>query len=321
LKAIHFHDNTLFLATVPLPKHHNSDALLRICSAGICNTDIEITRGYIPGFNGIPGHEFFGCVESVPDPSLNHLIGTRVTSEINCGCGTCSYCKQGLERHCPDRNVIGIINHDGAFAEYISVPRSSLVSIPDTISDNNALFIEPLAAACEIQEQIRILPEHTLLLLGDGKLAHLIALTLLPTGCTLQVAGKHEWKTSLLKSAGIDASTDHTTFSDHSYDIVIEATGSAAGFEEAVAKVRPRGTIVLKSTYASGFSFNPAPIVVNEISLIGSRCGRFSAAIDFLEKERPDLTYLISKRFPLSEGVAAFAAAQQPDVMKVVIDT
>ena len=296
------------------------EIVIRVSSAGICNTDIEITRGYIPGFKGIPGHEFFGYVDQVPDFSLNHLIGKRVTAEINCGCGSCLFCRQNMERHCPDRTVIGIVNRNGAFADCISVPVRNVVRIPDTISDDNALLIEPLAAALEIQEQIAIKPDHRVLLLGDGKLAHLIALTLKAAGCSLNVAVKHAWKSELLRSRGIDTVPDHTTLPDHYYDIVIEATGSPPAFNEAMNKVRPRGTVILKSTYANGFAFNPASTVVNEISIIGSRCGRFAAAIEFLRKERPDLTYLISQRFPLHEGVAAFEAAQQPDVMKVAID-
>jgi threonine dehydrogenase-like Zn-dependent dehydrogenase len=303
----------------PLPSSPR-ELLIRVSSAGICNTDIEITRGYVPGFSGIPGHEFFGYVESVPYPVHNRLIGKRVTAEINCACGNCSFCNQGLSRHCRNRTVIGIVNRDGAFAEYISVPVENVVLIPDTISDNNSLFIEPLAAALEIQEQVKILPEHEVLILGDGKLAHLVALTLKPTGCRMKVSGRHEWKAQLLRDRGIDALVNRQDIPDRVFDIVIEASGSPAAFQEGLAKVKPRGTLVLKSTYVQSFSFNPASVVVNEITLIGSRCGRFAAAIAFLEKERPDLSYLISKRFPLVEGIAAFAAAQQPDVMKVVID-
>ncbi len=303
----------------PLPSLPR-ELLIRVSSAGICNTDIEITRGYVPGFNGIPGHEFFGYVESVPDPVHNHLLGKRVTAEINCACGNCSFCNRGLGRHCPVRTVIGIVNRDGAFAEYISVPVENVVTIPDTISDNNALFIEPLAAALEIQEQVKILPEHEILILGDGKLAHLVAITLKPTGCRMKVSGRHEWKVQLLRDHGIDAAVNRQDIPDRIFDIVIEASGSPAAFQEGLAKIRPRGTFVLKSTYAQAFPFNPAQVVVNEITLIGSRCGRFASAIEFLEREQPDLSYLISRRFPLSEGIAAFEAAQRPDMMKVVID-
>ena len=320
MKALHYHDQLCYIPDFPAPENKSDEIIIQIASAGICNTDIEITRGYVPGFNGIPGHEFYGYVASVPDASYDSLIGKRVTAEINCGCGKCSFCKADLERHCPDRTVIGIVNRNGAFAEYISVPVPSLVPLPDTIPDDSALFIEPLAAALEIQEQMAILPDHRVLLIGDGKLAQCLALTLKPTGCSLQVAGRHEWKTVLLQQQGISTTLDHASLPDHAFDIVIEASGSSAAFGEALTKVRPRGTIVLKSTYAKGFSFNPAPVVVNEITILGSRCGRFSSAISFLENHRPDLSCLISKRFPLTDGVMAFETAQRKDTMKVVID-
>jgi threonine dehydrogenase-like Zn-dependent dehydrogenase len=269
---------------------------------------------------GIPGHEFIGCVESVPDPALQHLIGKRVTAEINCGCNRCSFCRSGLERHCPDRTVIGISSRDGAFAEYIAVPAGVLVSVPDSLSDTNALFIEPLAAALEIFEQIGVPADRETLIIGDGKLAHLIALVFKAAGCRMQLFGKHPWKVGLLRDRGIAATIDRGDITGKTYDIVVEASGSPAAFHEGLALVKPRGTFVLKSTYASSFSFNPASVVVNELTLIGSRCGRFAAAIEFLEREKVDLSYLIGKRFPIEEGVEAFTAAQRSDMMKVIID-
>jgi 2-desacetyl-2-hydroxyethyl bacteriochlorophyllide A dehydrogenase len=319
MKALFF-NKTLSLVDVERPTPPSEEALVRVTSAGICNTDIEITRGYIPDFTGIPGHEFFGYVESVSDPAHQHLIGKRVTAEINCACNRCSFCGQGLQRHCPGRTVIGISNRNGAFAEYITLPLDVLVPIPDFISDDTALFIEPLAAALEIFEQIAIPPDRDVLIIGDGKLAHLIALALKPSGCGLKLFGKHAWKVKLLHDRGIDATTDRGEISGRLFDIVIEASGSPAGFHEGISLVKPRGTVVLKSTYARSFSFNPAPIVVNELTLIGSRCGRFSAAIEFLKRERIDLSYLIGKRFPLNQGLAAFSAAQQSDMLKVIID-
>lgn len=320
MKALHFNTSLTTINDYPVPATQQDDVLIQVSSTGICNTDIEITRGYIPGFNGIPGHEFIGFVESGPENLLANLRGKRVTAEINCGCGVCDYCRRDLSRHCPDRTVIGIDKRNGAFAEYISVPAGNIITIPDTISDNNALFMEPLAAALEIQEQISIRPDSNVLLLGDGKLAHLIALTLKPVVCQFTVAGKHARKTDLLQQQGITTTLIHHTLPDHSFDIVIEASGSPAAFDEALRKVRPRGTVILKSTYANGFQFNPAAVVVNEITLLGSRCGRFRRAIDFLENNSVDFTYLISKRFPLSDGITAFSAAQQSNIMKVVID-
>jgi threonine dehydrogenase-like Zn-dependent dehydrogenase len=320
MRALHFHQNLSLVSNFPEPEPSPGSVRIQVTAAAICNTDLEITRGYIPDFNGIPGHEFFGQVDAVADTAHRELIGKRVTAEINCGCGVCAWCREGLERHCPDRTVIGINNRNGAFSQYCTVPAANIVAIPPAISDDNALFIEPLAAAFEIQDQISISRDSKVLLLGDGKLAHCIAWSLLPTECRLRIGGKHAWKTALLQKCGFDATIDHSLFSDNEFDIVIEASGSPGAFNEAIAMVRPRGTIVLKSTYSKGFEFNPAAVVVNEISLIGSRCGQFSSSIAFLEKHSPDLSYLISKRFPLSEGICAFAAARQPDIMKVVLD-
>ncbi len=319
MKAI-VSDGKLYLSDVERPKAAPGEALIRVAAAGICNTDIEITKGYVPGFHGILGHEFFGYVEEAPDHDRTGLIGRRVTAEINCACTTCSYCRRGLMRHCPDRTVLGISNRDGAFAEYVSVPVGTIVPIPDSIKDDDALFIEPLAAALEILDQVDIPADSDALIIGDGKLAHLIAHALKPTGCRLKLFGKHAWKVRLLKERGIDATIDRSETEGRRFDVVVEASGSPAGFNEGLSLVKPRGTIVLKSTYAGSFPFNPAAVVVNEITLIGSRCGGFSAAIAFLERERIDLSYLISRRYPLREGLAAFSAAQSSDAMKIVID-
>ncbi len=317
MRSIYF-DKTLACREVQRPVPHKNEALIRVDYAGICNTDIEITRGYVPGFSGIPGHEFIGRVETAPGD--DRLLGKRVTAEINCACGGCPFCAQGLGRHCPNRTVIGIDKRNGAFADYIAVPAGNVVPVPDAISDDNALFIEPLAAALEIQEQIAVPPESEVLVIGDGKLAHLIALTLSVTGCRLLLFGKHQWKVRLLCDRGITASIDRGLLAGRQFDIVVEASGSPDGFREGFQLVKPRGTLVLKSTFAQSFPFNPAAVVVNEITLLGSRCGRFDRAVDFLQKNRIDLSYLISRRFPLADGVAAFEAAQRPDVLKVIID-
>ena len=319
MRSLVFSDR-LLLEESDIPVPPPGEALIKVSASGICNTDIEITRGYVPGFSGIPGHEFIGSVESVPSPRYEHLLGRRVTAEINCGCGHCPFCEAKLARHCPDRTVIGIIKRNGSLAEYISVPVENIIEIPDSISDENALFIEPLAAALEILEQYPIRPEHRVLIIGDGKLAHLIALTLKSTGCDLIVSGKHRWKTDLLNQRNITAVTNRSDITAEMFDIVIEASGSPQAFNQGLAQVKPRGIFFLKSTYARDFSFNPAGVVVNEITLIGSRCGQFAHAIEYLEREQPDLSYLISRRFPLSDGIAAFSAALQPDVMKVILD-
>jgi 2-desacetyl-2-hydroxyethyl bacteriochlorophyllide A dehydrogenase len=319
MKALTF-NKKLSVSDVQPPTPADNEALIRVSAAGICNTDIEITKGYIPGFSGILGHEFFGHVQSIFDSAYSHLIGKRVTAEINCACHQCSFCKSGLKRHCPHRTVIGISNRNGAFAEYITVPVDTIITIPDTISNDNALFIEPLAAALEILEQIDISPDHDVLILGDGKLAHLIAHVLKSTGCKMKLFGKHAWKVNRLKERNIDAAIDSAEKAGRTYDVVIEASGSPAGFHRGLSLVKPRGTFVLKSTYAQPFLFNPAPVVVDELTLLGSRCGPFPAAIEFLQRERIDLSYLISKRFPLNKGLAAFEAAQERDTLKVVID-
>lgn len=297
----------------PLP----NETLIRINKAGICNTDLEITRGYMKGFNGILGHEFIGTIANT---SLSTLSNKRVTAEINCGCGHCPLCKSGDERHCATRTVIGIAGRNGAFAEYISVPTCNIHQIPDSISDNNALFIEPLAAAIEILEQVQITSNQRVLIIGDGKLAQLIAHVTGAIGCNLYVAGKHPEKLAYLHN--LPLSTILTTKLDQSgmFDIVIEASGAPDGFSAAVSKVRPRGTIVLKSTYAQPLTFNPATLVINEITLIGSRCGRFGPAIKFLTEKKPDFSYLIEQHYPLNDAIAAFEHAGKKGARKIILD-
>ncbi|NLE01777.1 MAG: alcohol dehydrogenase catalytic domain-containing protein [Fibrobacter sp.] len=307
------YNQTLNLSEIQKPIPAANETLIRVSKAGICNTDIEITKGYMAGFKGVPGHEFIGYADTTG------LRGKRVTAEINCGCGNCQMCRSNLQRHCPHRTVIGIDHRDGAFAEYISVPSSNIVMIPDEIPDNTAIFIEPLAAALEITEQILINNNHSVLLIGDGKLAQLIAIVLKYTGCNLLVMGKYEDKLAHLKNFGIDTQLKDS-FKPELYDIVIEASGSPQAFISGLSYVKPRGTMVLKSTYAGAFPFNPALAVVNEISIIGSRCGTFSRAIDFLLKYKPDLSYLITKSFPIHQGIEAFAEAQKKGVMKVILD-
>jgi len=316
MKALIF-DGALHLADVPLPERKRGDVLIKISQAGICNTDIEITRGYVPGFSGILGHEFIGHVAEADAPAL---VGKRVTAEINCACGNCEFCRRGLGRHCPQRTVIGIVNRAGSMAEYIAVPRENIIEVPASIRDTEALFIEPLAAALEIVEQVRISPEHSVLLLGDGKLAQLIGRALKPAGCSITAIGKHPKKLSLLRDCGIAAIAADALAPQPVYDIVIEAAGNPAAFHRALQCVKPRGSIVLKSTYAENSAFNPSQIVVNEITLIGSRCGRLEAAIAFLREYAPDLSPLISATFPLDKALEAFDAALQRENLKIVLE-
>jgi 2-desacetyl-2-hydroxyethyl bacteriochlorophyllide A dehydrogenase len=317
MKAVVFDGTTLSLQDKPVPVSSQDTTLIKVSMAGICNTDLEITKGYILGFNGIPGHEFFG---TVVDSTLTGLNNKRVTAEINCGCGKCHVCAQGDERHCANRTVIGISGRDGAFAEYISVPNRNVVTIPDEISDENALFIEPLAAALAILEQIEISPKNKVLIIGDGKLGQLIAHVIAATSCELYVAGKHTDNLEYLQALPLKTILTKDLDTSYQFDIVIEASGSPEGFFCAVAHVKPRGTIVLKSTYAHPFTFNPAPLVVNEITLIGSRCGRFGPAIRFLIEKRPDFSYLIEKHYSIDDALKAFSHAAVKGSMKIVID-
>ncbi|MGA2506395.1 MAG: alcohol dehydrogenase catalytic domain-containing protein [Chitinispirillaceae bacterium] len=316
MKSLFCNNGILSLQECEKPLRHAGEVLIRVCRAGICSTDLEIIKGYVPGFSGILGHEFFGYVEEADN--AKH-IGKRVTAEINCGCEKCGYCRSGLQRHCPNRTVLGIMKKDGAFAEYIAVPNENVILIPDEISETSALFIEPLAAALEIMEQHPVSPDQTVLLVGDGRLAQLIGCVFLSQGIPLSAVGKHAAKLGLLKQLGAKTFL-LDDFTPSPFDIVIEASGKPSGFELALACVKPRGTIVLKSTYAESFALNPSPIVVNEITIIGSRCGRFSEAIRFLLKFKPDLSYLISARYPFSKALEAFEKAKGKDVLKVVLE-
>ncbi|MBD3321227.1 MAG: alcohol dehydrogenase catalytic domain-containing protein [Chitinivibrionales bacterium] len=314
MKAVFF-DGTLKIIDMEIPRRKEHEVLIRISKAGICNTDHEILKGYVPGFTGIPGHEFLGHVQEAENRSL---IGRRVTGEINCACGKCDYCAAGLGRHCPDRSVIGIMDHPGAFAEYICIPESTVVEIPEHIPDSRAIFIEPLAAACEILEQIEIPSQSRVLLIGDGKLALLIGLVVSSTGADLTVVGKHENKLSFLEESNI-RTVLLTDFVREPYDIVIEASGSSSAFGLAVECTKPRGTIVLKSTCAENLDFNPSGIVVNELMLVGSRCGRFKDARAFIEKGNPRLEKLITKAFPLGRALDAFRESEKKDTIKVIL--
>jgi threonine dehydrogenase-like Zn-dependent dehydrogenase len=313
MKALVF-DGTLRLAGVPVPSRSADEVLVRVTKAGICNTDHEIVAGYMPGFKGVLGHEFLGVVEKADDKKL---AGKRVTAEINCGCGTCDYCKSGMERHCPNRTVIGIKDRDGAFAGYICVPARNIVTIPDSIPDTNAIFIEPLAAAFEITQQVS-LKDKKILLIGDGKLGLLIAHVLWGNACDFLVIGRHEENLGPLVLMGMRAELERN-FRKTQFDVVIEASGNPDAFSLAVQCTKPRGTLVLKSTFARNLTFNPSPIVVNEITVVGSRCGRFTDALRFLETYKPDFSWMISKVFEIKDGMEAFEYSKKSGVLKVVI--
>ena len=282
--------------------------------AGICNTDLEITKGYM-GFRGIPGHEFVGIVEEC---DKKNIIGKRVVGEINLGCGTCSYCKNQMQNHCPNRSVLGIMNKDGAFAEYLTLPFKNLHFVPDAVSDDEAIFTEPLAAAFEIMEQVDISHRDRVCVLGDGKLGLLVAQALSTTNCRLVLVGHHRENLSIMEEIGIKTRLS-CSLEESGFDIVVDCTGSYSGIESALKIVKPGGKIVLKTTVAKKRSFDLNHVVINELSLIGSRCGPFKPAIDAIKSRSVDLYPLISNTFSIDDGKRAFQIASGKGVLKVIL--
>jgi threonine dehydrogenase-like Zn-dependent dehydrogenase len=315
MKALVFDSSLRFDPRHPEPPLELGDALIKVHQAGVCSTDIEITRGYMR-YKGVIGHEFVGTVESSPD---KNLVGRRVVGEINCVCGRCDMCLSGLSNHCRNRTVLGILNHDGAFAERVRLPSHNLHILPDTVDNDCAVFVEPLAAAFQVLKQIRVEPRTWLTVLGDGRLGLLVAQVLRNTGCPVRVIGKHPEKLTLCEKWQIRSRLLADIAPRHDQDIVIDCTGSAAGFELAMQIVRPRGTIVLKSTVAEGKPLNLAPVVVDELTIIGSRCGPFREAIAALADKSIDVVSLISRRMKLEQGVEALSMVQRNDVLKVIL--
>ena len=312
MRALWLEDRHLRLREDVARPSVDGEALVRVLMAGICNTDVELTRGYYP-YVGVPGHEFVGVVEGGPP----HLSGRRVVGEINAACGHCEACNASRRTHCDHRTVLGIIARNGAFAEYLTLPAENLHVVPDSIPNDEAVFVEPLAAALEIQEQVRITPDDRVLLVGDGKLGQLIAQSVALTGCRLLALGRHRSKLDLLARRGIE--TAEVVPEGRRFDIAIDCTGNAEGFAIARKALRPRGTLVMKSTYAGDLTVNASSLVVDEITLIGSRCGPFAPALRLLESRAVDVRPLIRSTFPLAEGVAAFAEAQKPGALKVLL--
>ncbi|HEX3580412.1 MAG TPA: alcohol dehydrogenase catalytic domain-containing protein [Thermoanaerobaculia bacterium] len=280
----------VFRDDLPSPVPTNGEALVRVLLAGICNTDIELTHGYYP-YAGIPGHEFVGEFER-----------KRVVGEINASCGTCAACMHGRRTHCERRTVLGIKDRNGAFAEYLTLPFENLHVVPDGVPNEVAVFTEPLAAALEIQQQVEITDGDRVLVVGHGKLGRLIAASLALTGCNLTVVGR-----------------EHGGIAPRSFDVVVECSGNAEGFALARQAVRPRGTIVMKSTYAGDLTFNASSLVVDEITLLGSRCGPFAPALELLASGKIDPRPMIHARYPLREVNAAFAHAEQRGALKVLL--
>jgi threonine dehydrogenase-like Zn-dependent dehydrogenase len=317
MKALRYDDTKLHLVLdAPRPIPGDGDVLVRVLLAGICSTDLEITKGYL-NFSGILGHEFVGRVvegETVPA----HLRGARVVGEINCGCGQCEFCLRDLARHCPSRTVLGISGRDGCFAEYLTIPARNLRPVPDNVRDEDAVFSEPLAAALEILEQVQIQPGQRVLILGDGKLGILAALVMSGTGAEVTLAGRHPEKLAVASELGVRsvASADLTACG---FDVVVEAAGDARGRAAAINLVRPRGIVVVKSTLAQSEDCDWTSIVVNELTVVGSRCGLLEPALRELERGIP-VGALVSAVYPLDDAPAAFEHARKPEALKVLLD-
>ncbi len=319
MNALWLENNKISLRAISEPQKPN-EALIKIRKAGICSTDLELVKGYYP-YTGVIGHEFVGEVISSPSPGEGPgvKVGDRVVGDINVVCGQCEQCLHGRSTHCEHRTVLGIINRDGTFAEYTTLPVANLHRVPDSVSDEMAVFTEPLAAALEIQDQIQVRPTDRVLLVGAGRLGQLIAQTLALTGCGLHVVARHAHQHELLKARGIRIIAEEQIH-PWRWDIVVEATGSPDGFSLARRAIRPRGTLVLKSTYKGDMSVNFSSVVVDEINLVGSRCGPFEPALRLMESRQVDPTVLIAAEFKLGEALKAFERASQTGVLKVLVE-
>ena len=314
MQALWLENNKIDLRGVPGP-HKPDEALIKIRKAGICSTDLELVKGYYP-YTGILGHEFVGEVVQAEDTSW---IGQRVVGEINVFCNQCEQCLNGRPTHCEKRTVLGIVNRDGTFAEFTQLPIANLHRVPDSVPDEMAVFTEPLAAALEIQQQIQIKPTDRVLLVGAGRLGQLIAQTLALTACNLRVVARHAHQQSLLKRRGIRVIAEEE-IQPWRWDVVVEATGSPGGFALARKAIRPRGTLVMKSTYKGEMSVNFSSLVVDEINIIGSRCGPFAPAMRLMETRQVDPTVLIAEEYKLEEALKAFERAAETGVLKVLVE-
>jgi len=317
MKALHYTGKAIELVhDYPEPAPGPGEALLRVRMAGVCNTDLEILRGYAD-FVGVPGHEFVATVEACGDDPA--WVGRRVVGEINVACGQCDLCRRGLTTHCLQRTVVGIRHRDGAFAEFLTLPLENLHVVPEELSDRQAVFVEPLAAALEVLEQVSISARDRVLVVGDGKLGLLVAQVLRLTGCDLGLIGHHPEHLALAQGWGV-----RTWLEDEGgpgmVDVVVECTGSPGGYILALARVRPRGTLVLKSTYARPMEAHLVSLVVNEITVVGSRCGPFEGALRLLQDRLVDVEPLVSRVCSLDEGIDALQYAAGRGVLKVLIE-
>src|SRR5687767_586862 len=335
MRALRFQNGQLSVSDIAEPVA-DGEALVRVTLSGICNTDLEIARGYA-GFEGTLGHEFVGVIEELSDdgalarpsgsPDAAGLLmtrglmpGVRVVGEINAGCGVCDLCRAGDPRHCAKRTVLGIVGRDGAHAEFLKLPLANLLPVPDEIPDERAVFTEPLAAACGILERVSITEDTQVAVIGDGKLGLLCAQVLATTAAKVTLIGKHQDKLAIAERRGIETNTiGEAQQRKGEFGVVVEASGSPTGFATAVNLLHPRGVLVLKSTFHGATEIEAAPLVVNEISVVGSRCGRFAPALELLKQNAIDVDSLISEEFALSDGVSAMRRAAERDVMKVLL--
>ncbi len=318
MRALVLDDNRLTLRDVDIPRREG-ECLVRVTSAGVCGTDLQLLAGYA-GFAGIPGHEFVGVVEEVQVPADRHWVGQRVVGEINVGCGSCRFCRLGVKEHCEAREVLGIRLRDGAFAEFLSLPSVNLHPVPDAVADRDAVFVEPLAAACRILEQVDVDAATSVAVLGDGRMGLLVAQVLLASGASPVLFGRHEPRLALGRMLGVDArpTPEQALLPDGRFDLVVDVTGRADGLERALGCVTPRGTIVLKTTVHDRAPLATWPIVVDEVTVIGSRCGPFKPAIDLLASGGVRVAPLVDAVRPLDEWEVALAEASRG--LKVLFD-
>ncbi len=315
MRALTLENHLQFQANHAQPRSGDGECLVRVRLAGICATDLQLVNGYMR-FRGILGHEFVGVVES----GSSSWQGKRVVCEINCVCRACDMCLSGLANHCRKRTVLGIDGRDGCFADFICVPEANLHEVPDALTDEQAVFVEPLAAAYQTLSQYPFGPKTKATVIGSGRLGLLVTQVLATTGCKLTVIGRNEVKLSLAEKRGVQAVHVDELVCRGDHDVVVECTGSPAGFDLATRLVRPRGSIVLKSTYAGEQGVNLASVVVNEITVLGSRCGLFSEALDALVREAVEVRSMITRTFPIDQAMEAMASAARPEHLKVLLD-
>lgn len=312
MKALNFDGQIRLVEDYPRPRMVTGEALVRVIRAGVCNTDLEIINGYM-GFRGVPGHEFVGVAED------GRLVGQRVVGEISCPCGRCELCRAGKGRHCPERTVLGIQGRDGAFAQYLALPERNLHVVPDEVTDDDAVFVEPLAAAFRILEQVAVSDDDTVVVLGDGKLGLLAAQVMHTKTDRVVLVGKHEEKLGIAAEFGIETCLENQS-PEIKGRVVVDCTGSRDGLQQAIEMAVPEGIVVIKSTVAEESCLAVAPVVVDEITLVGSRCGPFAPALEALRTGKVAVQPLISARFDLDSGAEALAAAGRNDALKVIIE-